>query len=620
MYTRKLLLTLQPLLLFVLLINASYAQLRWDGEAGDGQWMTASNWAGNVLPAITDDVILDNTFIAGGYTVSLPGDSTSVHIRSITITPAAGQTIELVLPSTNTAIPAFKLSGAMYGMVIGNGGIFRNASGADNGLPVEIADSLKINNGGRYVQNNSGSHAAIVAVLSRAPGTEEGIFDFDIPSASSTLSLSGRTYGKLMLSSNARNGAVTYTASGVNTVRVRSDLHVSAGVTLSLNFSDTLFIDRDLIQQGGTINLGNAARSLVTVINRHFMQSATGLIYETGTSFPEIVFSGNANQQIDCKGAIKDNVAIKMNNAAMATLSSPWSLPYKLNLTKGRIVTSAANSLTLLAGCSIVVDSLSNNSFIDGPLRKEGLSAATHFLFPVGKDGTMRWLALKNANGHFNVEFFNSNPQQISNTYGSGISQISQMGYWTVQADATASTAALVELSFNGPNSGVGTDLTTARVAKLDNKVWINAGNTAFTGSPGSRGSIVSNTVASWNAIPDLFTLGSSVPVEGPLALNDIIRPVSRNNAINNNTGPLQLLAVNFSNAQLLTCEASHKTQAMVYIVNNSGVIVNVRNVVIEKGLNYLPLEVPSLPAGVYNIRAFTPKGSSNVLRFVYIK
>jgi tetratricopeptide (TPR) repeat protein len=41
------------------------------------------------------------------------------------------------------------------------------------------------------------------------------------------------------------------------------------------------------------------------------MQSATGLIRETGTSFPEIVFSGNVNQHIDCKGTIKDSVAIK---------------------------------------------------------------------------------------------------------------------------------------------------------------------------------------------------------------------------------------------------------------------------------------------------------------------
>lgn len=617
----KLLLTLQPLLLFALLVYIpSFAQLRWDGEAGDGQWMTASNWAGDVLPAVTDNVILDNGFITGSYTVTLPGGTSTVQIRSIAITPGSGNNIELILPAANTAIPAFTISGDVYGMVIGNGGIFKNASGADNGLPVEIADSLKINNGGRYIQNSSGSHAAIVSVLSKAPGTKEGVFEFDIPSASSTVSLSGRTYGKLVFLSSAMNGAVTYTASGVNTITVRSDMFAGPGVTLSLNFSDTLFIGRDLIQQGGTINLGNAARSLVTVINRHFVQSATGIVGETGTAFPEIVFNGNAIQQIEGKGIIKDSVSIKMNNAAGAQLTSPWSLPYKLNLAVGRIITSTANILKLLAGCGIVVDSLSINSFIDGPLRKEGLSASTHFLFPVGKDGTMRWLALKNASGHFNVEFFNNNPQALSNTYGSGINQISQAGYWVLQADASPSASASIELSFNGPNSGVGTNLTTARVARLDDNVWINNGNTAFTGTAGSRGSVVSNTVASWGTAPGYFTLGSSVPVPAPLALNGDIRPDSRNYAINNYAGPLQLLAVNCSHAQLLTYRASQKTQTRLCIVDNSGRVVKVMTAILERGLHYLPLAMPSMPSGVYSIHAFTAKGSSNVLRFVYIK
>src|SRR5688572_15411996 len=130
MCSRKLLLILQPLLIFALLVYVpSFAQLRWDGEAGDGQWMSARNWAGDVLPAVTDDVILDNVVITGGYTVNLPGGNSVVHLRSITITPGPGNNIELILPATNTAIPAFKVSGAVYGMVIENGGVFRNASG-----------------------------------------------------------------------------------------------------------------------------------------------------------------------------------------------------------------------------------------------------------------------------------------------------------------------------------------------------------------------------------------------------------------------------------------------------------------------------------------------------------
>jgi hypothetical protein len=231
----------------------------------------------------------------------------------------------------------------------------------------------------------------------------------------------------------------------------------------------------------------------------------------------------------------------------------------------------------------------------------------------------MRWLALKNASGNFTVEFFNSDPQQLSNTYGAGIDQISQTGYWTIQADASPSPSASVELSFNGPNSGVGTNLATARVAKLDNNIWLNYGNTAYTGTAGSRGSVVSNAVASWNTDPEYFTLGSSEPVPAPLFLSNDAASGSRNTAINN-TGPLQLLAVSFYTNQQLTCRANQKTQARFCIVDNSGRIVKVMNKTIERGVNYLPLEMRSLSPGVYSIHAFTPKGSSNVLRFVFIK
>ena len=609
---------MQPLLLFVFFINVSaYSQIRWDGDAGDGQWMTAQNWTGNVLPAVTDEVVLDNTFINASYTVTLPSGNAGVQIKSINISALTGNSIQLILPATNTAIPAFKVEGTVYGMVIGNGGVFKNSSGAASGEPVEISDSLMINNGGRFIQNSRRSHTAIITVLSKSPATEEGIFEFDIPAASNTISLSGRTYGKLVLSSNAMNGAVTYTGVGTNTVTVRTDLETGAGVTLSLNFSDTLFIGRDLIQQGGTINLANATRSLVTAVNRHIIQSAAGIIEETGSASPEIIFNGNSNQQIDCKGIIKDTVTIKMNNAAGATLLSPLSLPYSLNLVRGAITTTSANMLTLLSGCSVTADSLSN-SFVNGPLRKENISGATHFLFPVGKENTMGWLALKNATGHFTVEFFKSNPQQISAVYGPGIHHISNIEYWTVQADANPLPSAAIELSFNDPNGGLGADLSTYRVTRLTNNEWVNAGNTAVTGTAGSRGSIVSNDITDLTAAPEFFTLGSSVAANGPLALINDTVPGNRNVNSNRRLYGLQLLYITSSPTPMLACQAIEKARVAFYITSITGQVVKAITATLERGINSLPVPLPALPAGVYCIRAFTDKGQpSNMLRFV---
>ena len=614
MCNKKSLLVWQPLLSFVLLANFhSFAQIKWDGGAGDNQWMTAANWSGDILPGVTDDVILDNSIVAGSYTVVLPAGSILVQVRSVNITPATGNTIELHLPVTSTAVPALKISGTVYGMIIGNGGIFKNSSGADSGSTVIISDSLKINNGGRYIQNSVRSHAAIVMVLSKAPGTEEGIFEFDIPTASSTVSLSGRTYGKLLFSSTAMNGPVTYSGAGVNRCTVKSDLQTGPGVTVSLNLDDTLFIGRDLIQQGGTINLGNASRTLVAAINRHWVQAPGAVICETGIAFPQIILNGSSNQQVDCKGVIKDSITITMNNAAGATLVSPLRLPYLLNLVQGKITSTSSNLLSLLPGCSLKADSLAGACFIDGPLRRENVSAGNN-IFPVGKGTAMHWLALKNASGHYTVEYVNSNPQQLSNNMGPGIDHISNIEYWTIQADASPIPSASVELSFNEPNSGVGPDLSTYQVARLINNTWMNAGNTAVTGTAGSRGSVVSNIVNEWSSSTEYFTLGSSQAANGPLALAD---PAPFNRTPTASRIPwLQLLSISSAVSPVLTCRAYQKMQVQFIITDIMGRPLKTMVCELEKGVNRLPVVMATLPAGIYSIQGFTSKGPSNTLRF----
>jgi hypothetical protein len=613
MYDRKLLKVLLTWTVIVLAFYAPvFAQIKWDGGGGDGLWTTAANWSGNIVPIASDNVVLDNAFIAGNYTVALPPGSASTTIKTISITPAAGRTIELILPAANTAVPAFIVTGPGYGMIINNGGIFRNASGSDSGLPVVIADSLQINNGGRYIQNSDCSHAATIGVLSRAPGTEEGLFEFDIPGASNTISLSGRTYGKLVFSSNASPGTVTYTATGTNGATINSDLQLGEDVNFSLNLSDTLLIKRDLIQQGGVINLGNSGRTLITVIGRHMTQSAAGMITESGTAVPEIVLNGNTKQQIDCRGAIQNSIAFTINNMAGAMLMAPLSLPYLLQLQRGIVTTTTTNLLTLMPGCRLQVDSLSNNSFINGPVRIEGLSAAGHYLLPVGRDNVMRWLALKNATGNFTTAFIKGNPTLLSATYGSGIHHISSIEYWSIQADAVPAASAAFELSFNDPNSGGVTDMATLRASYLNGSTWMNAGNTGTTGSPGARGSVISNVISNLGSGTVYFALGSSVSSGNPLPLReDTIRPVSNNRY--ENDFRLRLLSYAAA-AQVLTCRSPESSMITLVVYNISGTLVKTINARIDNGVNRLKLSLQALPAGIYYMRAFTTKRYSNLL------
>lgn len=612
---------LKVLLIWTVIVLVFYApvvaQIKWDGGGGDGLWTTAANWSGNIVPMASDNVVLNNVFITGNYTVALPPGTAATTIKTISITPAAGRSIELILPVTNTAVPAFTVTGPGYGMIINNGGIFRNASGADQGLPVVMADSLQINNGGRFIQNSDCSHAAIISVLSRAPGTEEGLFEFDIPGASNTISLSGRTYGKLIFSSNASPGGVTYTATGTNGATINSDLQLGEGVTFSLNLSDTLFIKRDLIQQGGLINLGNSNRKLVTVIGRHMIQNATGMISESGTAIPELILKGNAKQQIDCKGAIQNSIAFTINNMAGAMLMAPLSLPYFLQLQRGTITTTTTNLLTLMPGCRLQVDSLSNNSFINGPVRIEGLSAAGHYLLPVGKDNMMRWLALKNATGNFTATFIKGNPSLLSAAYGSGIHHISGIEHWSIQADAVPAASAVFELSFNDPNSGGVTDMATLRAAYLNGSTWMNAGNTGTTGSPGARGSVISNIVSNLGSSTVYFALASSVATGNPLPLReDTVRRGGNNNY--ENDFRLRLLSYAAA-AQVLTCQSPEKSRITLMVYDISGTLIKTTNARIESGVNRLRLPMQGLPAGIYYMRAFSTMRYSNVLCMVIL-
>jgi hypothetical protein len=319
--------------------------------------MNAANWVGDKIPGAADNVILDNNNVAANYTVVLPAGNISVTLRSLTISPGVNKNIEVIIPSTNTAIPAFNATGQGYSLVINNGGIFRDASGATaGGAPVELEDSLRINNGGRFVHSTPRSHASIAMVLSRMPGTEKGVFEFDIPgTATFTPSISGRTYGTLILSSTAGGGTRNYTSTGSQHVTMRGDLIIGSGVNYSISFSGSFIIRGNYIQQGGMFNLSSQGDNALMLIAGDMVQQA-GIITETSTGFPIIELNGNVPQKILAQGLISNSVSLRINNSAGTLLQSSLSIPYRLELLKGIITTSNSNLLILKTGSFLFRD------------------------------------------------------------------------------------------------------------------------------------------------------------------------------------------------------------------------------------------------------------------------
>ena len=505
------------LLSFVLIIeicSSSFSQQKWDGEANDGLWTNAVNWVGDELPENADEVVLDNTFLANSYEISFGPGVAGIEIGSIKISPSAGKTITLTIPSNNTANPALICSGFVYGLILNAGAIFINASGAGAGATLEVSDSIRINNGGRFIHRTPRSHAANISVLSRDAGTEYGEFEFNIPVASTTISVSGQVFGRLRIVSGS-GGTANYTGTGTNGLTVRSDLEVGVGVNLNFNLEGTLLIGRHLIQSGGVINLGSTARKLIMLVKGNVQQASSSIVTETGTANPELILAGTINQEVDIQGSLLNDIIFKIDNSAGVTLKHSLSLPYILELKMG-MVTTGESILTLATGCLLVKPAELKNSFVNGRLKKEGL-LNEDFVFPVGKDGILRWMALKNATGNFSIEFFKSDPRLLGSNLSTGLAHISSLEYWSIHVTG-GNAQADIELSFDDVNSGGITDLSLLRIAKLKTDTWQNAGNTFTSGSPGSDGSVVSNTISEWTiSEPDVVTLASSAATQNPL-------------------------------------------------------------------------------------------------------
>jgi hypothetical protein len=511
------------LAVFSLLPFSSLAETKfWTGSGGDAYWANPLNWSGNQLPIVTDDVILDNSFVLLSFQVILPDPATT--IKTLQINPTYGRNIELVLPASNKVINGLTVTGPGYGIQLNAGAVFRNASGITSGESLSIADSLIIYNGARYIHQTRASHANnILRILSSAPGTEMGIFDFDVPRASYTISVSNRVYGCLELHATALGSAVNYTCSGANPLLVRGDLRIGQNVSMSMNLSGSngnVQISGDYIQEGGLLNLatGSGSNTLFRIKGNLSQQSAS-LITKTGSGSPVIELNGTSQQQINLAGELRNQIVFNINNPAGGLLLFPLKLPWKLKLTEGALVSSTEAMLTLDTACMIVFDSSrQTGTYVEGPLCKLGLKSQDNFIFPVGKSGNLRWLALSSAQGNFIVEYVHNDPAILGTSVGAGLDHVSKLEYWTVQSSGQGNTNAKIELSFASAQCGGVTDPQFLNVAMFQNAIWENAGHSGITGDA-VQGSVSSGPL-DFGAVD--FTLASTANLENPLPVSHI--------------------------------------------------------------------------------------------------
>lgn len=483
---------------------------RWNGSVS-GMWTDIQNWTPAGAPAETDDIILDNSILLTDFRVTTP--SQSVSVLSLEIAPASGRLIEIQIPASNVIVPAMSFLSTGSSLIIRSGGIFRNSSGVTSGQSLQVSGKMILLDGGTYIHNTRASHATgIIAKLSTDAGTDRGIFEFDVPGGAYAISMSNRNYGSLRLSSLASDNAQTYNATGTSISNIRGDLLLGKGVTLNLDLEKTLTIAGDLRQEGGILNLASQPNNLQFILKGDLIQDTAGLITETSTGLPTVVFEGSGTQAVSLGGSCSNSVAFTLNNSSGLWLTRNFTFSFLFKFQSGKVI--SGNPGIFKIGSIARIEGASPLAFVDGPVTKLGQA---DIIYPVGKQIDYAPLEISGAGGtaetETTVSYYHGNPRELfgEKSLASEVLRISSLEYWKVKQNLPSPPFVKVTLGV-GPYSHA-TLLSKLVVMGWDQskKSWQNHGNSSYSG-------VATGTITGSQAeLSEVLTIGTTVPDQNPL-------------------------------------------------------------------------------------------------------
>jgi hypothetical protein len=277
------------------------AQKKWDGGGNTSAWEDSANWSPDGVPGALDHVILDHQWLQQDYLVQLPAGNTVTEILSVTLAPTNGL-ITLVLPASNTALPGLKLTATGDAMIIHDKGTIINASTAPSGAPLQLIGKMRINDGGKYIHRTVRGNAELIDRLSDGPGTGKGIFEFDVPgTAGYTVSLTGNSFGSLIINAAAAGGAKSYSGSGTSNLTIRGDLIVRAGASLTSTLTANVILGGDLVTEGRLnlhpVTAGTNGRSLIFNGGKTTFKGSG--IFSTNAFFRDVLVSKSTELKLE---------------------------------------------------------------------------------------------------------------------------------------------------------------------------------------------------------------------------------------------------------------------------------------------------------------------------------
>lgn len=380
--------------LFLLGTGTAHAATKtWDGGGGDGLWMTAANWDGDSLPGSGDDVVLDNTSVAGNYTVTLNGASAQT-VRSVQVGYSGNANTITLSVSGNTTNVLTLNGGAATALHVTDGGIVNNQStSGTRGIKLSNStDVFKMSGTGSYIHNSGGNLPELTS------GTTSANYNF------------------------ASTSVFEYQTTGIDNLPNYGTLKYNVASTKSVNASLTL--SGDLIISQGELGVCAGTSSTFTISGNVAISSGATFRGSGGTCTATINVTGNlsgagtfqannsgATTNVTVGGSITSNVLVDNGTSSSLTFSGGTA---SVSFTPANGTTPAIRTLTVASGKTVTVG--------------RAVSIASSFTWTVDSGGTLATFVGITNNGTFNVN---------------GAFQINNGGFVSGTAPTYASTSTL---------------------------------------------------------------------------------------------------------------------------------------------------------------------------------
>jgi pectin methylesterase-like acyl-CoA thioesterase len=517
-------------------INAYFGATITSNGTGGGSWNSTSTWAGGVLPASTDSVIIAGTDLVSILRV-VPDTCGSLVVQS-------GGTLRV---DTNFVVK--------IGTLTVNGTLLDTLSGT-----VSVAGTISFGNGSLYRHARTGgsiplatwgtgSTCALTGVTTASPGNgNQNFYNFIWNNPGQTTGLN------LAWDNIVIGGDVTCTASGASAaqqfrmtasattrnITIKGNIIVNGGyLTASGSSGAALYyvnVMGDIVVQSGKINLCKGSGGYANWTLCGNLSIASGAQFEVPqntTSNNRLIFAKKNGIQTYTNAGTNANLSYGVDSNATVQLNSPLTVGNAtvgaLIMTSGKFVTSSTNLLTLASGVKVwknytatpsgatyIIQSTGINpvdsatvAYVDGPMAFTIASSTTVIdSLPLGKGSIYRPVILSitqdsSTSTIYTAELINGVPP--ARTLPASLDSISAARYVHIVKGVGANVSnATIQLSYTSNDAINVSDKDKIRIAKDDGAGnWINLGG---SGTANNIGVIVSNAFGASTSLGQLTT------------------------------------------------------------------------------------------------------------------